>query len=149
MSVEIPETTVNPAEIKVKRALEITADLRQFSGGDERYTHWLRRITYTEGIKYLAETCQSYWLIDLIASHQPNVLRKIARAGDRDFQVWEVRCPKEGGFVAVCHNGKSESVTGEAGKIVYCRQNGEYTDFPLESIKLYVVDGVLLLPSEY
>jgi len=37
----------------------------------------------------------------------------------------------------------------DTGKKALVMQRIGYTDFPLKSIKLYLIDGVLLLPSEY
>jgi hypothetical protein len=112
-------------------------------GGDSLYYHWTRRLKYTESIEQLAKAGGCYWLIDLIASHQPSVLRKIAKAGDRDFQVWTLRF-KDGtnSAIAACTDGHANGAT-------YKVQNIEYSDFPLrEGIKLYVEDGVLMVPSE-
>lgn len=47
------------------------------------------RLVYTDGIKFLAETCGAYWLIDLVASHQPGIRAKLGAA--RNFQVWRLR----------------------------------------------------------
>lgn len=53
----------------------LSKNLEHFCGSEEFYKHFLG-IHYTEGVKYLAQNSQSYWLIDAIASHQPK-LQKI------------------------------------------------------------------------
>lgn len=118
--------------------MEITSDLKQeleqFIGSEQLYRHWLR-LTYTDGIKYLAEKAQAYWLIDYIASAQP---LKAVRC--EPFQVWRL---------TVHADRKAEIAADDGnGKVIF---NGKipYTDFPLIEIKLYVADGTLLLPSEY
>jgi len=95
------------------------------------------RFTYTDGVKYVADTGGAYWLIDAIFSHQID-----PKARAEEFQFWELkrRRPGEGATLAMT-DGNSET------PIV--RQVIEFTDFPLESIRFYFKDRVLLLPSEY
>jgi hypothetical protein len=42
---------------------QITAALKQFIGSGIIYQHWLG-IRFTEGVKYLADAAEAYWLID-------------------------------------------------------------------------------------
>lgn len=80
------------------------------------------------------------WLIDAIASYQP----EIQRSGNQmleEFQIWELTRQQECKFLLVC---KEDSETPPA-----CRQEIEFSDFPLDAIKLWLRDGILLLPSEY
>lgn len=119
---------------------DLQTNLRQFSGGDDYYHHWTQRIVYTSGVKYLAEQAGAFWLIDLIASHQPKVLRKIKARKDRDFQVWRVEVKPDQTANVICDDGNG---------YVLQTQKLQYTDFPLEDFKLYVCDGVLMLPNEY
>lgn len=108
-------------------------ELNQFSGTENWYKHWLG-ILYTDGVKYLAEKANAYWLIDVVASYQKTLK-------DVPFQLWTL------------------TVKEDRSAIIQMREDGdvpprveqfiEYSDFPLESIKLYFIDGVLLLPSEY
>jgi hypothetical protein len=112
--------------------------LQQFTGSETLYKHWLG-LHFTEGVKYLADQAECYWLLDAIASHQPDL------KPDPDlkhFQVWLLQVD--------CHRGLltcwSDS-PGQGNPSVY--QGIEFTDFPLPEIKLYLSEGVLLLPSEY
>ena len=121
------------AETITRETLE--ADLAQFCGSETVYKHWLGLI-YTDGVKYLAEKAGAYWLIDLVASHQRGKLRQ------EPFQVWTLTVNlKKQTARAEC---RADSDTP-----ILKAQNIEYTDFPLPSIKLWLVDGVLMLPSEY
>jgi hypothetical protein len=97
----------------------------------------LRRITFTDGVHFLAEKAGAYWLIDLIAPH------KNRRLSNEEFQIWTftVNRDKPPMAVATCQADTDEPVLR--------RQRIEYTDFPLPAIKLWLVDGVLMLPSEY
>jgi hypothetical protein len=120
------------------------SDLDQFRGGDEKYTHWLRRLVFSEGVQYMAECAGAYWLIDIVASYQ---MHKKVKNNKRlqEFQLWElkVKTDKNGGKSAVV------TLREDTGEPVVIRQKIEYTDFPLDYIKLYVEGGTLLLPSEH
>lgn len=115
---------------------ELENNLDQFIGGEEFYRHGLmRNFIYTEGVKYLADNAGAYWLIDVVASHQTS-----AKVRREEFQVWKL-------FVM---SAKSAYVVLEDGNLnEIMRQDIEYTDFPLKFFKLYVVNGVLMLPGEY
>ena len=107
--------------------------LEQFNGTENYYPHLLG-IQYTDGIKYLADQAGAYWLIDLIASRQTKTIKQIP------FQIWTLKTKDSTGVITMKED------TGEPNRV---RQEIEFTDFPLKSIKLYFIDGVLLLPSEY
>ena len=88
----------------------------------------------TDGIIALAESAGCYWLLDVIISHQTN--NKL----DPSFQVWElIRNKNDDNVIIKGYNDKTKIVT----------QKIPFTDFPLEEIKLYLIDGIILLPSEY
>ncbi len=125
-----------------EKAAEILAGLAHFTGGDERFSHYLRRMNYTGGIQYLAEAAGAYWLIDAVASHQNS--RKI-RENQRlqEFQLWELKVAADRSAIVTCRED-----SGSDDKPII-RQRIEYTDFPLDEIRLYVEGGVLLLPSEH
>ena len=58
------------------------ADLNQFTGTECYYPHWTKKLVYTDGVKFVADVAEAFWLIDLVASYQP---LKVA------FQVWKFR----------------------------------------------------------
>ncbi|MDD4183068.1 MAG: hypothetical protein PHT53_04540 [Candidatus Omnitrophica bacterium] len=109
-------------------------ELNQFTGTENYYKHWLGKIVYTDGVKYLADKAEAHWLIDLIASYQPTIKNV-------PFQVWVLKVNAD----------KSAEVTmhADADKPALIRQAIKYTTFPLDEIKLWLIDGVLILPSEY
>ena len=109
------------------------SDLDQFIGTENYYKHWLG-LHYTDGVQYLAEKGGAYWLIDAIASHQRGVALKC------QFQIWELKVSERKGVL---------TMKEDSNEPVRKRQEIPYTDFPLETIKLFLVDGVLMLPSEY
>ncbi len=120
------------------------AELNQFTG-TETWTRWnpilFPRFTLTEGALYVANNADAYWLMDLIASHQPKLLKHQRM---REMQVWTLKV-KDGKAVATCQDGDYNTVT---------EQKIEYTDFPMEEIVLWFMPldetrFTILLPSEY
>jgi hypothetical protein len=114
---------------------KLEEELNQFSGTAE-YHKWspLFSFVLTDGAKYLANTAKAYWLMDAIASHQHN--KAVAK---EEFQVWDLKKVGDA-WELTCEDGNGKSVV---------KQDIEYSDFPLNSIKLYFSDGVILLPGEY
>jgi len=111
-------------------------DLRQFTGTEHWYRHWaVRHITYTDGAKYVADTAGAYWLLDEIAFAQAD--KQLAAEG---FQLWKLTVRPDHTATLTCEDGNCN--------VVFTKQL-EYTDFPLDEIKFYFTDKVILLPSEY
>jgi hypothetical protein len=113
------------------------SDLRQFTGTEAWYRHALnRKVLYTEGVQFVAEHGGAYWLIDEIALTQIAEKKVSAEA----FQVWILAVRPNHTATLVCEDGD--------GRFVYTKEL-EFTDFPLDEIKLYFTDNTILLPSEY
>ena len=114
---------------------QIESELSMHSGSLERYRHWTRRFIYTPGIRHLAERAGAYWLIDLIASRCRH-----PKLAAEEFQVWKL----------TVHADRSATLSVEDGnEHELVKYTIHTTDFPLAEIRLYLIDGVLLLPSEY
>jgi hypothetical protein len=99
-----------------------------------------RNFAFTDGVKYLADEAQAYWLTDAIFSHQstPEVSRE-------DFQLWKLaRNPQGHGAVLIGTDGDKGY-----GPVELARQEFWITDFPLPEIELYFYGNVLMLPAEY
>lgn len=122
---------------------DLKTGLAHCTGGDEIFKHGLSGLLYTEGVRYLAENAGAYWLIDAIASYQRE-LRGNGRM--MEFQLWTLTVNRP-------------QVLGEPMAVLECFEDSglpatvtqeiEYTDFPLDSIKLYVENGTILLPNEH
>lgn len=111
-------------------------DLLQFTGSENWYRHSLvKKVLYTDGAKYIAETAGAYWLLDEIALNQ--IEPKVAA---EEFQLWRLKVNFNQTATLTCDDGN--------GQIVFTKAI-EYTDFPLEEIALYFIDNVILLTSEY
>ncbi|WP_146088895.1 DUF6876 family protein [Neolewinella xylanilytica] len=111
-------------------------DLQQFTGGTS--TWWRnplhRNFSYTDGVKYVAETVGAYWLIDYVFSSQ-----YAAQLKDQPFQVWKWSA----------NDGKGRFVVEDGNNEVIVTYNLEFTDFPDGEVTLWFTDRTLLLPNEY
>ena len=114
----------------------LKAELRQFTGSEVAYVSPLfNRFRYTEGVQYLAEKAEAYWLLDFIFSHQCIPAIKAER-----FQVWKIKVQEDDSAIITVEDGNDNEV----------KQYGiPLTDFPLEAFTLWMVGRCLLLPSEY
>ena len=129
-------TTTEPASSNTDLNREhLLRDLAHFTGDLERYRHWTGRTVYTPGVQYLAQKANAYWLIDLVVSWQ--LQRKIAAA---PFQIWKLTVRRDRTATATATNGGDRELATQA---------IPFTDFPLEEVSLWLVDGTLMLPSEY
>jgi hypothetical protein len=122
-------------ETETKKILN-ESDLANFTGSENWFKHWLGKVLFTDGVKFIADRAGAYWLIDEIAINQT---RPKVRA--EEFQVWvlKVDLEKRKGVLS-CDDGN--------GSVVFTKRI-EYTDFPLPEIRFYCTNGVILLPSEY
>ena len=110
-------------------------DLTQFIGTETWYQHSLNKnVTYTDGVRYVAKEGGAYWLIDKIA-----IMQMEPKIKAEEFQVWTLKVKDDKGDIT-CDDGN--------GNIVF-EEHINFTDFPLDEIKFYFTNGVILLPSEY
>ena len=115
---------------------DLETALLNFIGTQHYYHHNIGDFNYTDGVKFLVENAKCYWLLDLIGSYQHE-----SKVKNVPFQLWNLRVNKNQRAVITM---KEDSDTP-----VIIRQIIPYTDFPLKQIKLYLTNGVLMLPSEY
>ena len=113
------------------------SDLMQFTGTEQWYRHGInRKVLFTDGAKYVADTAGAYWLLDEIALIQPYDKRVAAE----EFQFWKLAVRPDHTATLTCDDGN--------GNIVYTKEI-EYTDFPLDEITFYFTNNVIYLPSEH
>ncbi|WP_371375521.1 DUF6876 family protein [Sporomusa aerivorans] len=119
------------------KSIEVIVDIINNSTGTETH-HKFSPIpgfpVITDGVLALAEAAGCYWLLAVIGSYQSN--RKL----DKAFQVWTLN---------VNTDNNSAVVRGYNDTTLIVTQKIPYTDFPPREVKLYLIDGVILLPSEY
>jgi hypothetical protein len=122
------------AEIMTQKTLT-KANLAQFTGSEQWYRHGLvRKVHYTDGAKYVAESGGAYWLLDEIAFGQAE-----PAVAAEEFQLWKLKVGPDQTAILTCDDGN--------GRVVFTKRI-EYTDFPLDEINLYFTNHVILLPSE-
>ncbi len=119
---------------------ELQNQLAAFYGSENLYHRSTPIVIYyTDGIKWLQENADCYWLTDLIASYQTTTFKE---ANERQF--WKL-VVTDNSAVITCDDGDGNiSVT----------QSIDYTDFPLPSLSIWVniqSNGriFIYLPSEY
>jgi len=119
-------------------AVELQRGLDQFCCTEQYWKLGVwHRIVCTDGVKFLVEKGECYWLVDLIASMQPELLKDRMLQG---HQFWTVRLDGKGGCDVIC-----ERDTGD----VAWRKHIDYTDFTLEECRIWVEGNVALLPGEH
>ena len=124
-------------------AAELNQGLANFFGTEKYHRLTLdRRLVATDGVAWLAKNACCYWLVDIIASYQPQMLKK---QRTREFQAWEMKVDLE---------KKTAVVIGMDDTTPVIKQEIESTDFPLAEIKFFVERAdenlwVLMLPNEH
>jgi hypothetical protein len=116
------------------------ADLDQCYGSETIWKNGV--IHYTDGIKYLAQNAECYWLLSMIGSHRRTILRY---SEYESFGLWLLTIAPD--------NSATLTFSADTGEEPLIREQIPYTDFlthcDINPIKLYQQGGVLLLPSEY
>lgn len=114
-------------------------ELNQFTGSETFYRHWQGLLLYTEGVLYVAEKGNAFWLIDAIASYQHSA--KITEDKKlQEIQFWELQVKEDQSATLFCWRDSDD--------LAFTQEIG-FTDFPLERIEFYLTNSVLMLPSEY
>jgi len=112
------------------------SELASFTGSEQWFRHWLGKVLFTDGAKYVADQAGAYWLIDeiVLAQNRPKIKAE-------EFQVWVLRVDLEKRkAVLTCDDGN--------GNVVFTKHIN-FTDFPMAEIRFYYTDNTILLPSEY
>jgi hypothetical protein len=120
--------------------IDIRRKLKEFHGTALYHKHLFpgkSPIILTDGCKYVRDECKANWLFDAILTYQFD-----GRIKRINFQIWELtQLKKDLTWQLTCREDK--------GKKPIITQSIEYSDFPLDYIKIWVIDKVALLPSEY
>ena len=130
------------------QAESLVQGMRGFTGGLGFYRHQFNRnIIYSEGVQYLAEEGQAYWLIDAIASYYITSKMRSAMAQDERLEsmhFWTLTVKDERGVLVA---------QADSGEPAFIKQKIPYTDFLLDEVRIWAgFDGrhwVLYLPSEH
>jgi len=116
-----------------KETKNLNDEFKDYYGTQNYYRHWSGN-TYTDGVKAMAEKFKAYWLIDVVFSYQTGKAKLIP------FQIWEINS-KENKATVIMKEDTNEPIL--------VKQEIKFTDFPVGTFKMYFINKVLLLPSEY
>ena len=123
------------------KAIEIKEGLQHFHGSELFYQIPLLRTRYTNGIKYLANSADCYWLVTDVSVIAKNLMDK-SRFITVDFKKLTPEETKDNEYSAAITYSDGNGNTFETHRY-------HSTDFPLDELRLFFVDNTLLLPSEY
>lgn len=104
-------------------------------------------LRYTDGIRAMAEIAGAYWLLDTI--HSAAIENPQFKSG-----FWSVRMESQDnkGRLLITFDLQDDGTPidsqGNLGKADFS-QEFDYTDFPEGAFNFYILDGVILLTSEY
>tara|TARA_R110001583_G_scaffold49447_4_gene154869 strand:+ start:2180 stop:2560 length:381 start_codon:yes stop_codon:yes gene_type:complete len=125
-------------KVQVNKILE---GLQHFHGSEMFYQIPLIQTRFTNGLNYLAQVAECFWLIT-----DTSVIAKSLMNKSHFITIDFKRLSKE----------KQDS-TGYEAEMIYSDGNGNIlethryhlTDFPLDELRLFFVNDTLMLPSEY
>jgi len=114
--------------------MTLQQDLKQFTGSERLYiTNRFEFMRITDGVKYFADKGGAYWAVtDILATaimlREQFLVAKVVSKDNKAVITYE---------------------DGDCNKIQHATQEYGWTDLPEGEYKFYVIDGVMLLPSEY
>ena len=116
----------------------LTFQLQQYTGTNA-YHKLYPKVLLTDGVKFLAEEANCFWLMDVYASH---LLCTI------DEEQESFTC-----LQMLTKNHQAEIVIDDGNGVELAKQKIEFTDFQLDNITLYAcwesTYWVIMLASEY
>ena len=112
----------------------ILEELAQFTGTESYYRSSFGGLLLTDGVHYLRERLQCYWLIDIVESYQSE-LKNVP------FQLWNIDKYRNDSAIVEARE--------DIGLDALVSQKIPYTDFKLDSYDFFCIDKVVLLNSEY
>lgn len=126
----------------MKDANELRNALSQFICTEGYFFNPINRnIHYTDGAKFFFENAGggAYWLLDIFLT-QPEILKALKT---EHFLVVQLTVNDDMLAVLTVANDTGSDAT------VYYRRDLDYTDCPAGEWMFYMIDHVILLPSEY
>ena len=126
-----------PGAVVMIAAGDLKSSLSHFTGTTRYIRDPFTGLIHTDGIEHLAERAEAQWLISDIGA----VFHIHQNIRGMPFQLWTLTVSEENTAVLTCREDCDIPVIYE--------QKYEYTDFPVGTWKMYLIDGVLMVPSEY
>ena len=120
---------------------KIKAELQHSCGSETYYKIPLIGTRFTEGVKYLADKTECFWLIT-----DASVIAKSLSNRSHFITIDFKRLSEKEQFEKQCEALINYS-DGNGNR--YETHRYKVTDFPLDELRLYFIDDILILPSEY
>lgn len=120
---------------------DIREPLALFKGTERFYTFPLCKTRFTDGIKYLAEAANCYWLVT-DTSIMAKSLKDRSEFVTIDFKRFQKEEQTNRGYEA-------EITYGDGNNTILIRQQYHITDFPMDDLRMFFVNDTLMLPGEY
>ena len=120
---------------------QLQEHLQRFCGSEILYTIPMFKTRYTEGVKYLAEAANCYWLVTDVM-----VIAKRLRSKSSFLVIYFNRLSEE---LQQKQNTEAQITYGDGNGTILYQQDYEFTDLPLDELRLFFVQDTLMLPSEY
>ncbi len=120
---------------------QIKAGLQQFCGTQTLYSIPLLQTRFTDGLKFLADKAECYWLITDVS-----VIAKSLMAKSYFVTVDFKRLSQEEREAQQC---EATITYGDGNGNILETHRYTVTDFPLDELRLYFTDNTLMLPTEY
>lgn len=119
-------------------------ELNQFTGSEQFFKHWgNKKLIYTEGMQYLANKLNCYWLIEEIAFV---ILPRLLKNHLDYFYCIQFFVENDCSAIITIDDGNGN---------IHFNHKIKWTDFPTigETVKFYLCDSgshyCLMLPGEY
>lgn len=116
---------------------DFTSNLEQHIGSMEFYPQPFTPFIFTEGIKYFADTCECYWLIDLITYNLVRLHKELGAL------FVEIEVNKRHTVHITVRQDKDMPIVFEKKQRDLCKI------IPVGSYMFYLMNNTLLLPTEY
>ena len=120
---------------------QIKEQLHRFCGSENRYQLTMFNTYYTDGIKFLADTASCYWLVTDVM-----VVAKTLRKKSAFLVIYFKRLSEE---LQQKQNAEAQIIYGDGNGTILYQQDYEFTDLPLDELRLFFVQDTLMLPGEY
>jgi len=126
----------------------ILNDLDRFTGTEQYHkASVLYDLKLTDGINYLRNELNCFWLIDIVGSIQ----HKTKIQDNISFIIHKIKVNDDKSFIFKSYKDYNSDLTEQENDLKYLlyEQKSEYTDFKLNEFEFYQNGNVLLLKSEY
>ena len=119
--------------------MALAEQLEQFYGTEQyhKFNMFFRTVA-TDGVIYFAQHGQAFWALDEMCIMRMKLIEKM-KITNNDWLF----------FTITSKNGKADIVCDDGNDNILAKKHIAYTDLGAGEYKFYLMDNVLLLPSEY